>query len=195
MLRGPRQRRTGGLVSTSSTPMISARRIRLARTMAGLFAAIAVLAALPSAAAGGSRQEVTVEIFGWELTDRRQVTERGAHTAAVSWHFEVLNLSSNEPSICCDAGLHPLEWAWNTKTGSGTVSATWGSHHYFEPIAWEGRLSGRMSAAGGEGVMQMTEVFSGAKFHGKWTSPPVDPLGEGVAGLQFWTVDVTGTMG
>lgn len=182
-------------LSISPGGIMGKRRFRLARATAGLFAAIALLAALPSAAAGASKQEVTFEIFGWELIEGRQVTERGTHTATVSWQFEVLNLSSNEPSICCDAGLRPLEWRWNTKTDSGTVSATWQSHHFFEPIAWEGRLSGRMSEAGGEGVMHMTEVFSGARFHGKWTSEPVDPLAEGVAGLQFWTVNVTGTMG
>lgn len=163
--------------------------------MAGLFAAIALLAALPSAAAGGSKHEVSFEFFGWELIDGRQVSERGMHTAVVSWHFEVLSLSSSEASICCDAGLSPLEWRWNMTTDSGTVSAKWQSHHFFDPIAWEGRLSGRMSAAGGEGTMHMSEVFSGAKFHGKWTSGPIEPLGEGVAGLQTWTVAVTGTMG
>ena len=171
------------------------RRIRLARALAGFLAAIALLAALPSAAAGGSKQEVSFEFFGWELTDRRQVTERGPHAAAVSWHFEVQNVSSNEPSICCDAGLSSLEWVWNTKTDSGTVSGNWTSHDFFGTIFWEGRLSGRMSATGGEGVMHMTESFSGIKFNGKWTSAPVDPLGESVVGLQAWTVVVTGTLG
>ena len=211
---GPRQEKSGGdegnddlcflthcrigarLAPLSNHWGIMGRRgITLARAMVGLFAAIALLAALPSAAAGGSTQEVTFEFFGWEVISERQVTERGPHTAAVSWHFEVLNVSSDELTICCDAGLSPLEWHWNTKTDSGTVSGTWQSHHFFEPIAWEGRLSGRMTAAGGEGVMHMTEVFSGAKFHGKWTSPPVDPLGEGTVGLLAWTVTVTGTMG
>ncbi len=169
--------------------------LRVGRAAAILVAAIALLGALPSAAAGEPKQDVTFGFFGWEVVSERLVTERGANTAAVNWLFQVLSVDSIELSICCDAGLHPLEWVWNTKTDSGTVSGTWTSHHYFEPIAWEGRLSGRMTSAGGEGVMHMTEVFSGAKFHGKWTSPPVDPLGEGIVGLQVWTVTVTGTMG
>ena len=172
------------------------RRVWLAPAVAALLAATALLATLPSAAASGSKQDVTFEFFGWEVVSERQVTERGANTAAVDWFFMVLHVSSNEPepSICCDAGFRQLEWLWNTKTESGTVSGTWVSHHYFLPISWEGRLSGRMSADGGEGVMHMTEVFSGAKFHGKWTSAPVDPVAEGTIGLQEWTVEVTGTL-
>ena len=179
---------TGGIMGKQ-------HRFRLGRAVVGLVAAIALLGALPSGAAGGTKQDVTFEFFGWEIVSERQVTERGANTAAVDWQFWVLNVSSTELSICCDAGLSPLEWVWNTKTDSGTVSGTWSSHHFFEPIAWEGSLSGRMTSAGGEGVMHMTELFSGAKFHGKWTSAAVDPLGEGVVGLQVWTVTVTGTMG
>jgi hypothetical protein len=171
------------------------RRIRLARAAAGLIAAIAFVAALPSAAVGSSKQEVTVSVVGLEVISQRTVTERGANTAVVNWHFEVLNLSSSEPSICCDMGLDPLTWVWNTKTGAGNISATWNSHHFFLPIRWEGRLSGRVSASGGAGILHMSEVNSGVTFHGKWTSLPVDPLGEGFAGTQGWSIDVIGTVG
>src|SRR5262245_29905434 len=130
------------------------RRVWLARAAIGSLAAAALLATLPSAAAGGSKQDVTFEFFGWEVVSERQITERGANTAAVDWFFMVMNVSSNEaePSICCDAGFRRLEWLWNTKTDSGSVSGAWVSHHYFLPSSWEGRLSGRMSADGGEGL-------------------------------------------
>jgi hypothetical protein len=171
------------------------RRLVCLRAVGALLAALALVAALPSAAVGERKQEVTFEFFGWEIVDDRHVTDRGQNVTAVSWHFQVLVAGSSDFSICCDAALDPLEWVWNTKTTSGTVSGTWQSHHFFLPVSWDGRLSGRMSEAGGEGIIHLTELNSGAKFHGTWTSPPVDPLGEGFAGLNPWTVTGSGTVG
>jgi hypothetical protein len=173
-----------------------ARRLMSLRAVGSLLAAVALVAALPSVAVGERKHEITFDVFGWEVVDRRQVTERGENVAAVRWHFEVLVIGSSDFSICCDGALDPLEWIWNKKTASGTVSATWESHHYFDPIAWEGRLSGRMSAAGGEGILQLTELHSGAKLHGKWTSPPVDPLAPGSDSvINPWHLTGTGTVG
>jgi hypothetical protein len=172
------------------------RRLTWLRAVGALLAVLALVAALPSAAVGEGKRELTFEFFGWEVIDRRQVTERGENVAAVSWHYEVLVVGSSDFSICCDAALDPLEWVWNKKTHSGTVSGTWRSHHYFEPSSWEGHFSGRMSDVGGEGIIHLTELHSGAKFHGRWTSPPVDPLGGGFDGvINPWTVTGSGTVG
>ena len=164
------------------------------RVMCAFLAALTLVAVLPSAAAGERKQEVTFEFFGWELVADRQVADRGQNVAVVDWRFLVEVAGSSDCSLCGDATLDP-QWVWNTKTNSGTVSGTWRSHHFFLPISWEGRLSGRMTDAGGSGIIQLTELNSGAKFHGKWTSPPVDPLGEGIAGLNAWHVTGTATVG
>lgn len=169
------------------------RRMSL-RAVGALLAALALVAVLPSFAAGERKQEVTFEFFGWELVADRQVTDRGQNVVAVDWHFLVEVAGSSDCSLCGDATLDP-EWIWNTKTDSGTVSGTWRSHHFFEPISWEGRLSGRMTEAGGAGIIHLKELASGATFHGKWSSPPVDPLGEGLAGLNAWHVTGSGTVG
>lgn len=94
---------------------------------------------------------------GIEVISGRTVAERGANLAVVGCHFEALITDSTEPSICCDLNLHPMTWVWNTATGAGNLEATWESHHFFDPIRWEERLWGRVSATGGSGQLHMTK--------------------------------------
>jgi hypothetical protein len=166
-----------------------ARRIDLVRSATAVVGAVLALILLSPSAVAADREEVSFSVIAFGIES--QVTERGPNHSVIDWTFVTAEFGDfSGPDLRFGHPGFRLTWDWNEKTGSGRVSGTLSTTHFFDPVHWEGEFWGRMTETGGEGTLHMTEVNTGQKLRATWTLPPINPLDD-VFGFVF---EATGTV-
>ena len=159
--------------------------IRCATAIAG---AALVLGLSSTAAGAADRQDASFEIVAFGI--QAEIAEQGPNHAVIDWTFGTAEFGSSSPDLGFGHPGFRMTWNWNKEAARGTIRGTLTTSHFFLPIRWEGEFWGRMTEAGGEGTLHMTEVNTGRKLRATWTLPPLDPLGD-VFGFLF---EATGTV-
>jgi hypothetical protein len=144
-----------------------------------------------SAATAADRREVTFSVsffFPGPSATEPTVTELNDKVVRVV-DVDYFGVGSPE-SLGDEAGAH-LSWIVNREEMRGTVSGSVTMHHPVLELQWEGALRGRVTPEGAEGVLHLTEVSTGQRFSGSWSSEGfVDPA----SNPHAFTMLVTGTL-
>jgi hypothetical protein len=167
---------------------VSLRRTTLLLAASALFAG-AVSTIAPTASAV-DRHEVSFSVtffFPGPSTVEPTITQLGDSVVRVE---DVAYFGVGSPELGDEAGA-TLTWLVNLEEMRGTVSGIVTMHHPVLDLLWEGDLRGHVTPAGVEGVLHLTEVSSGQRFSGRWTSLSfVDPT----ANPHTLVIVVTGTV-
>jgi hypothetical protein len=152
--------------------------------------AIALLAVLPYASAA-DHQDVTFSVsffFPGPSVIEPTITELNDQVVRVQ-DVHYFGVASPE-SLGDEAGAN-LSWIVNREQMRGNVLGSVTMHDPVLELQWEGALRGHLTPGGAEGVLHLTEVSTGQRFSGSWTSQGlVDPT----ANPHAFTMVVTGTV-
>lgn len=154
-----------------------------------LAALVIPMVAAPSVASAvrGEETNFTIFLFMGEVT----TTHAGNHVVRADVAFRHGASVGSSVAFCCQAH-GDLSWTINLEQTSGAVSGTWAIGGNPVDVEWTGTLRGRVTAAGGEGIVR-AESNTGARFTGRWSyegqvALPAPP------GLTGVSLEITGAV-